>query len=150
MKPCGSILEFTRERNDELMRAYRYQIAKASFINMNQIARLITQMPASRFWVSEERATIVIAALLAGKKLPANMRPTKKEMFLEIFRRVKKLIDNSPHMCLAHVVAKVVHSPAPKFYMLPRSAMDIIYKVKNGHYERIYANNPIYRSGINS
>lgn len=149
MKPNGSILEFTRERNDALMCAYRHQISKVKFINMYEIAQSVVNMPANRFWVSTERATIIVSALFAGKRLPGNMRATKKEMFMEIFNRVKELMIKSPGSRISHLVAMVVHSPAPKFYMLPRSAMDIIYKIKNGHYDRLYANNPIYRSRNN-
>lgn len=126
------------------MRAYRIQIAKADVINMNEIARLVVDMPTHRFWVSEERAAIVVSALINGRKLPHNMRNSKREMFLEIYRRVMLLRKHNPLAPVSRLVALVVRSPAPKFYMLPRSAMDIIYKMKNGYYERIYADNPFY------
>ena len=34
------------------------------------------------------------------------------------------------------LVLKAVNSPAPKFYMTPRSAMETIYKIKKGFYEK--------------
>lgn len=144
MKPHGSILEFTRERNNDLMRAYRHQIKRARHISMRSIAADIVEMPAARFWVSEERATIVISALLAGRDLPANMRPTKCEMFSEIYRRFLNLRHSRPHDSVYALVSEVVNSPAPKFYMLPRSAMDIIYKIKKGYYDELYRQNPIF------
>ena len=136
MKPYGSILEFTRERNADLMRAYRHQIRQARHIRMRDIGAAIVNMPAARFWVSEERATIVVSALLSGRDLPENMRPTKCEMFSEIYHRV-------PKASVFELVCEVVNSPAPKFYMLPRSAMDIIYKIKNGYYDEFFKTRPI-------
>lgn len=138
MKPYGSILEFTKERNADLMRAYRYQLRCAGFIRMRDISVAVVNMPASRFWVSEERATIVVSALLAGRDLPDNMRPTKCAMFSEIYHRVLKLRKKRPAASVFDLVCEVVNSPAPKFYMLPRSAMDIIYKIKNGYYDEFF------------
>lgn len=138
MKPHGSILEFTKERNADLMRAYRHQIARARHIRMKDIGAAIVNMPSVRFWVSEERATIVVSALIAGRDLPENMRPTKCEMFSEIYRRVLKLRKKRPLCSLSELVCEVINSPAPKFYMLPRSAMDIIYKIKNGYYDEFF------------
>lgn len=142
MKPYGSILEFTRERNADLMRAYRHQIRKPGHIRMSDIGAAIVNMPAARFWVSEERAAIVVSALLAGRDLPHNMRPTKCEMFSEIYRRVIALRRSRPKATLFDLVSQVVNSPAPKFYMLPRSAMDIIYKIKNGYYDELFKARP--------
>lgn len=144
MKPYGSILEFTRDRNDDLMRAYRHQIGKARYIRMRDVGHAVVNMPAARFWVSEERATIVVSAMMAGRDLPANMRPTKCEMFSEIYRRVLRLRRRRPRATIFELVCEVVNSPAPKFYMLPRSAMDIIYKIKNGYYDELYKSNPIF------
>ena len=143
MKPYGSILEFTRERNEDLMRAYRQQIRQARHIRMRDIGAAIVNMPSARFWVSEERATIVVSALLSGRDLPENMRPTKCEMFSEIYRRVLKLRRERPKASVFELVCEVVNSPAPKFYMLPRSAMDIIYKIKNGYYDEFFKAHPI-------
>lgn len=144
MKPYGSILEFTKQRNADLMRAYRHQIRKARHIRMREIGKAIVNMPASRFWVSEERARIVICSMLAGRDLPENMRPTKCEMFSEIYRRVLELRKARPKASVYSLVTEVVNSPAPKFYMLPRSAMDIIYKIKKGYYDEFFKANPIF------
>ena len=135
MKPAGSILEFTKERNADLMRAYRHQIRNARHIHLREIAPAVVNMPASRFWVSEERATIVVSSMLAGHDLPHNMRPTKCEMFSEIYHRVIKLRSKHPGVPVRQLISEVIHSPAPKFYMGPRFAMEIIYKIKNGYYK---------------
>ena len=93
-------------------------------------------MPCSRFWVSEERATAVISAMLRGQPILDTMRPTKREMFLEIFRRVEEKQKEFPDMPLCDIVFFVVNSPAPKFYMKPKHASDTMYKIKRGHYKK--------------
>lgn len=132
----GCILEFTNERNKELMKAFRQTISKAEFIDVAEVSETIVNMPCSRFWVSEERALVVVASLLKGKNVLHAMRSTKREMFTEIFRRVVALQKQRPNAPLFELVTKVVNSPAPKFYMKPRCAMEIIYKIKNGFYEK--------------
>ncbi|MDE5785034.1 MAG: hypothetical protein K2H98_00720 [Duncaniella sp.] len=137
MKRSGSILEFTHDRNRDLMRVFRSIVRDLPSINMRQVATRLVAMPSVRFWVSQERATAVVSAMLAGRPLPANTRSSKRLMYSEIYRRVLALRELRPDDDLADLVTEVVHSPAPCFYMLPRSAMDIIYKIQNGYYRRI-------------
>lgn len=135
MKYLGSILEFTQHRNDDIMRAFRQQLVKAKFIVMPEIFELVAQSPASRFWVSEERAAIVIARMLAGKTLPP-MRENKREMFDEIFRRFLLLRKQHPSKSVYELVAMVVNQPAPKFYLTARTVGEFIYRIRNGWYDR--------------
>ena len=136
MKNHGCILEFTNERNDELMRAFREAINNRTFIDITEISEEVVNMPCSRFWVSEERAMVVVAALIKRKPVLDAMRPTKREMFQEIYKRFLLLQKQLPHVSMAELVFKTVNSPAPKFYMTPRSAMETIYKIKKGFYNQ--------------
>lgn len=137
MKYHGCILEFTDERNRELMRVFREALAERSYIDITEISEVIVNQPCSRFWVSEERAMVVVAALIKGKPVLEAMRPTKREMFQEIFQRVMELQKELPNASLFELILKVVNSPAPKFYMRPRCAMEIIYKIKKGYYAKL-------------
>lgn len=78
----------------------------------------------------------VVSAMRKGKPILDTMRPTKREMFQEIYRRVDALREKYPDSTLFDLVMEVVNSPAPKFYMRPRCAMEIIYKIKKGYYEQ--------------
>ena len=69
------------------MRVYQEKLSKAGYIVMPKIFEQVANSPCSRFWVSEERAAIVISTLLAGKVIP-NMRKNKREMFDEIFQDI--------------------------------------------------------------
>ncbi len=118
------------------MKAYRDAINQRSFIDINEISNVIVNVPCSRFWVSEERAMVVVQALIKGKPVLDTMRPTKREMFQEIYNRVMEKREQCPDVPLFSLVMLVVNSPAPKFYMRPRCAMEIIYKIKKGFYDK--------------
>lgn len=137
MKHQGCILEFTEQRNNELLRAYRKALSGKSFIDIGEISEIIVNSPCSRFWVSEERAMMVISAINRDIPILDTMRPLKREMFEELHTRVMEMKRKSPKMSMPEIVMAVVNSPAPKFYMRPRCAMEIIYKIKNGYYENI-------------
>ena len=135
MKYYGSILDFTQERNQELMRVYQEELSKAGYIVMPKIFEQVANSPCSRFWVSEERAAIVISTLLAGKVIP-NMRKNKREMFDEIFRRFLIAREQYPEKSIYALAIMVVNQPAPKFYITPRTVGELIYRIKNGWYEK--------------
>lgn len=135
MKYKGCILEFTEERNKELMRVFRQLLDECAFIDIAQISQDLVNSPCARFWVSEERAAVVVQAIIKGKPVLDGMRPTKREMFVEIYQRVMRLRQQYPGETLFNLVLRVVNSPAPKFYMRPRCAMEIIYKIKKGFYD---------------
>lgn len=137
MKYHGSILEFTHARNADLMRAYRCQVAAMRHINGAELGKRIVNMPSARFWVSEERAAVVISQLLKGRPALLGMRKPKREMFEEVYRRYLDLRDKMPPGTSPHdIICAVVNSPAPKFYMAPETATETIYKIKKGYYER--------------
>lgn len=135
MKYYGSILDFTQERNQELMRVYQEKLSKAGYIVMPKIFEQVANSPCSRFWVSEERAAIVISTLLAGKVVP-NMRRNKREMFDEIFHRFLIVREQYPEKSIYALAIMVVNQPAPKFYMTPRTVGELIYRIKNGWYDK--------------
>lgn len=135
MKSFGSVLAFTRERNAALLMAYREQINAAGYIRLNEIGEKIVNSPSPRFWVSEERAAAVVSAIMRGKPVLEAMRPTKREMFAEIHRRVVALKKEHPDWRLCQLVFKVVNSPAPKFYMEASSALQRLFKIRNGWYD---------------
>lgn len=135
MKHQGCIIAFARQRNSELLRAFRHACRVKGFINIAEVSVMTVNSPCSRFWVSEERAAVVVSDLLKGRPVLETMRPLKREMFQEIFNRFLAIYESEPQRPLPDIVFEVVNSPAPKFYIEPRSAMEYIYKIKKGHYK---------------
>lgn len=136
MKPHGSHFEFEDQRNDDLMTVYHKTIVSAKYVRMPDIYKKVANSPSRRFWVSEERAAIVVCSMLRGDKLK-NMRPLKREMYNEIYSRVMKLREKNPDTPISQLVAVVIEQPAPKFYITPGSAKVQICKIrKEWYYQR--------------
>lgn len=117
------------------MAAFRKILAEKPFFDINQDFEQVVNQPCSRFWISEERATAVISAIFRGQPILAAMRPTKREMFTEIYHRVQAIRKEEKDMPLCDIVFEVVNSPAPKFYMHPNYARKVIYQIKQGLYK---------------
>lgn len=139
MKYFGSTVDFTRERNADIMRVFRQKIVEADVIRMDDICRAVAESPSCRFWVSEERAAIVISSMVSGRSLPC-MTETKREMFAEIYRRYKELRPLHPEMTILELATVIVNQPAPKFYFTPRSVREFICRIRNGYYDRRQSN----------
>lgn len=134
MKNVGAIFEYEDERNKDLMRAYKEQLALRENKDLQAVLNRVVEMPSKRFWVSEERAAIVISEMKRGKGLKIKGK-VKREMYHEIFRRVEELQRKHPGMSVYDLTFMVVTGPAPKFYLTPGSAKVIIHKVKKQWYE---------------
>ena len=136
MKPHGSHYEYEDQRNDNLMEVYHEIIVKANHVRMPDVYEKVANSPSRRFWVSEERATIVVSSMMRGDKLK-RMRPLKQQMYNEIYRRVIVLRKQKPNLPISQLVAQVVEQPAPKFYLTPGSTKVLICKIrKEWYYQR--------------
>ena len=91
--------------------------------------------PSDRFWVSEERALIVVLQIMKGDTL-LGMGKNKRDMFFEIYRRATIMKQKYPTLSLTKIMFKVVRQPAPKFYLTEGSIKVIISKIKSKWYER--------------
>lgn len=129
MKLVGRKSEFQSERDSDLLRAFFKYIRDCDYIYMPDVFKSVVDMPASRFWVSAPRATIVVTAISRGDKL-SYMRPNKREMFFEIYNRVCSLKAIHSDWPLPRLVRDVIEQPAPKFYLAPGSARIFILKAR--------------------
>lgn len=135
MKHNGCTSECGEERDDDFMCAYRKQIESRRVVVLAEVFRAIVDMPSRRFWVSEERAAIVVAGMMRGATLD-KMRPQKREMFQEIHRRTLRMMNEHPGLSLSEAVGRVVRQPAPRFYLTPQSARIIFYRIKDKWYRK--------------
>lgn len=129
MKHHGAIMEYAEERMQDLMRAYDEYISSCDHIRMPDVYAAIVNMEARRFWVSDVRATKVVYTMLRGLPIKG-MRPLKREMFDEIFRRVLALRKRRPELTVGACCRIVVAQPAPKFYLTPGSAKVMVCKAR--------------------
>lgn len=116
------------------MRVFKQKFLAARGVPLPEIYRQVAESPSSRFWVSEDRAAIVIAAMQAGR----NVRLTtenKRAMFDEIYRRYLLLRAAHPDKSIIELATVIVHQPAPKFYFTPGSIRVFINRIINGYYD---------------
>lgn len=129
MKNPGSVSEFTPRRNQELYSNFLELLRTPGPTPLREMFGMAARRPASRFWVSEERAAIVVSATLRGDHAAtARMIPKRREMYAEITRRVITLMEREPDIPVSHAVERVVHQQAPEFYLTDESARLIIYR----------------------
>ena len=123
-------MEYSQERLDDLMRAYDEYISSCDYIRMPDVYNNIVNMPSRRFWVSDIRAALVIAAMMRGEARLDKMCQSKREMYEEIYRRVITLREHHPNMTTSELCAMVVMQPAPKFYLTPGSVKIMVCKAR--------------------
>ena len=122
--------EFASERSELLLRNFRESIARQSVISARKAFSDAINMPAPRFWVSEARATRIIRMMMKGEDVLSGMHTKKREMYMEIYRRVKAMKVRNPDMALGDIVFEVVNSEAPESYLTIGYAGKLIGKVK--------------------
>lgn len=127
MKKTGSNIEFSAERDSEIMERFSQRLSQRKGIDPS-IYKEVVEMPASRFWVSEPRAAYIVGKSLKGYDF-SGMFEEKRLMFEEITRRVRRIIKDDPGVTIASAVFQVVNSEAPRFYISPETAKSIIYRV---------------------
>lgn len=135
MKHKGSVCDYKNERNEDLFRAYRQLLETERVINPKTFFKKLVRMPSKRFWVSEERASVVLSVMLQEKQPQAIIR-NRKEMFREIYKRAIRLMKKEPELSISEVARRVVNQQAPKFYLSPKSAKYIIFYEKKKWYEQ--------------
>ncbi|MBQ7280602.1 MAG: hypothetical protein IJR13_07775 [Bacteroidales bacterium] len=129
MRHLNSHNYYTRERDTALEKAYRHLIGEAKEVFLPDIFDRLVSLPAERFYVSEERATIVVNMISKGDDL-SSMLPLRRSMYMEIYQRVCRLRALHPDMSVSQAVSEVVSSPAPSFYITPKSANVIISRIR--------------------
>ena len=134
MKHKGSRCEFANERDKNLLEEYRKLLEETPFIVFHSIYPILVNRPAKRFWVSEERAAVMLSVIMNGDRLKG-MSKNKREMFYEIYRRAKALLKKNPGQNMRELARQIVTQPAPKFYITPESAKIIIFHAKKRWYE---------------
>lgn len=137
MKHKGSRCDFTKERDADILRAYKEVISVRDNIGLLEIERRLLQSPSKRFWVSVDRAYNVILNMLNGKPI-SNMNSQKREMFQEIFRRFKIYSKEHPSLTKMDVIWHVCNQEAPSFYLTPKSMHVILHRVRKEEKKRCY------------
>lgn len=127
MKKKNSTSEFTSQRNAVLVDHFRKQLALRSQICLDKAFKNAVVQEVPRFWVSEQRAAVVISRMLKGETDLSGMYEEKRAMYEEIFRRVSELKELNPQSPVCDLVYEVVNQSAPRSFISWQRAKNIIY-----------------------
>ncbi|MCD8281882.1 MAG: hypothetical protein LUC22_01365 [Prevotella sp.] len=125
MKRKGDGCEYIRERDADLARAFDECMKCNRQTSVAELMECAVNVPSARFWVSEHRAVRIIRQMKRGNRLSCFAK-NKREMFVEIWRRVCALRATEPRYSLVHAVRVVIKQRAPRFYLTPESAAVIL------------------------
>ena len=131
MKQVGDVAEYISARNKDLFSVFRDKLEKAKRVRIPDIVRDTVKSPAKRFYISDRRAQDVITRMLEGESIEG-MRPERKRMFQEIYKRCLEEMNAGKAMPLVELVRDVISQPAPEFYITPGSAIVYLCRIKNG------------------
>lgn len=126
MKKHGSVCDYTKVRNAELASVFNRRLGEARAIDLLEICRLAAESPASRFFISEERAYELVIARRRLGHWPIRLRH-RIRMMEEISSRAEALLASGMESTLRDAVYAAVNSPAPEFYLTPRSCRTLVY-----------------------
>jgi hypothetical protein len=135
MRHKGSDSEFKEIRDNEILALYRKYLNESPNIVVSRMLNQIVNSPSSRFWITEQRAAIVLGQMMKGEEFP-DAYPQKRAMYKELYRRAQQIWKEHPNMSVYSVAAKVVEQPAPSFYMSTTLCGLIISRAKKREWSR--------------
>lgn len=148
-KHLGNRNIYTDQRDEELLKAYRAAkgrlMAEKGYIIQREAVDIARCSPCTRFFVSEQRASLVISQLLkfdkyieslrTGNPIPRpadaleNMFYMRRRMFSHLFIIYKRLRDEHPDYTHEELVTVACATPADEFYLTQSSATEILSRI---------------------
>lgn len=148
MKTKGSTSDFAERMDRELMDAYRSTLRETEASSGDEFYNRVTGKGCSRFWVSEERAAVVMGRMDRGGSLEG-MKQERREMYRELHDRYRRLRERHRDMTATEATFRAVNSPAGRFYLSPATARSHIYRMmRERRQERAMASATIQSSGV--
>lgn len=130
MKHVGCVTNFKTERGKALYKAFVEEMGECKGLTINELCIRVSTKPSPRFWVSEERAAVVVSRIFKGDLL-IEMSKQKREMFFEIAEKVGDVLKHHKGMSINEACIKVVNGKASRFHLTPMTI-----KVLIGNYRR--------------
>lgn len=130
MRKKGCKFEYREERDNELLSVFRKVYSESKTCRrLDELLTDVINHRTKRFWISAERASIVISSMKKGRSI-SHMKPHKQEMFHEIYRRLLLLEKEHPETPTLQLLEMVVDEEAPSFYISVGAASVILHYIK--------------------
>lgn len=129
MKSIGDKAEYIPARNKDLYEVYKRKVSETRQIRLLDVLGEVVKSPAKRFYIGERQAQVAVTSLLNGRPVPG-VRPERRRMYDEIYRRCLDAMSGGRAVPLAELVREVIAQPAPEFYLTPGSAKVILHYIR--------------------
>lgn len=133
MRKKGSVFIMAKERDKDLMRAYREVIRKElrlyGRVTVTGLMEKVVDSTASRYWVSSDRAYSVILRMDKGEDI-SYMKDRAQRFYRSLYSDFCKYRESHRGMVAKHIVEIVIQYPAPCFMISPEFAGYIICQTK--------------------
>lgn len=137
-KHKGNRNSYTDQRDLELADAFckakEYLLCSKGYISLTDAINIARMTPCSRFFVSEERASFIIRAIISSEKKGtpdplADMVYQRRRMFSHIYIIYKGVRNQFPQYSHEDAVAIACAHPANEFYLTIDSARVILGRI---------------------
>ena len=107
-----------RRKRQALYALYKKGLEEGKFTSMRDAGRYLCRQPAPCFYISPERASILVGRLIAGNPID-DLHKTQQRMVHKLFMMYKDFLCEHPDTTLSRVSIMniLVDGPAPEFYM---------------------------------
>lgn len=130
MRKKGCQFEYREERDNELLSVFQKVYSQSrTYRRLDEILKDVINHRTKRFWISAERASIVISTMKKGKSI-SYMKPHKQDMFHEIHRRLMILEKTHTGTPTLQLLEMVLDQEAPSFYISVGAASVILHYIK--------------------
>lgn len=124
MKKKGCTSDFTRQRKEELRKAF---FSQGVYSTSDAVLERTVKTPASRFWVDPDRARDVMSRIEKDPQSLTRMHPERQRMYTAIFRKYQEIRHQFPNQSKIQSVTMAIYSGAPEFYLSTSRARTILY-----------------------
>lgn len=127
------------QRDKELYRAFckakAEQLKNNQKITLPEAVEIARTTPTSRYFVSENRASLIIKKIEKGLDWAFKMNYTKIRMFKHLHMEYRRLMEEYPEDTHEELVTMACACPAQEFYLTQKSAIDILSHIHRNHIE---------------
>lgn len=133
----GNRNPYIDQRDHELYRAFckakEKMLKERGRISLSDAVDAARKSPASRYFVSEQRASIVLRHIMNNRAPLETMTETKNRLFRHLYVKYKALKSENPEATHEELVVMACASPAQEFYITHKTAIEILSCIHINH-----------------
>lgn len=116
------------QRGEDLYRVYVDGLQSGRFVTMRDAADYARGQKAPRFYISAEKASLLVGRIIAKTSL-ITLNSLSRKRAWELYDRYEAFMRKNPDngLCRVRIMELLVEEPAPEFYIGSEMARKILY-----------------------